>query len=330
MYERDAQTCARREQRGSRVGGSVVEVERAWLSVPSKRLCEELEHGELGLVVVGLERDDVARAVIEKRVDAKRQVLVAARLWVERGAVTDVAVPQKTRRCHLPAAPTGLVLAPHGGTIEVVLAKKALQRREAYLSRAEAAVDDERAQYHAGGDSGVLFGDVEDERSLLVVEGACVSLVLTWTGFERFDATSSKGVVPALQSGQRVAACGVAAGRAESLGRERSQRATQLASVQLLVDERADDGCAKERHALGVGARLETHFGLPGGRCVLESGTCSRLSPGAHAGVSLVCGGPMMVRTYDMAALIDAVAIGSPHPRSANTILRASSRAVGA
>ena len=92
----------REPQHVAAVRRAVVEVERVGRAVAAQRAEEEVEHVVLALGVVRLERDDVARGIVEQRVDAQRLGRLAD---AQRRAVADVAVPERAGVLGLPAQP---------------------------------------------------------------------------------------------------------------------------------------------------------------------------------------------------------------------------------
>jgi hypothetical protein len=72
------------------------------LAVESKGARQHVQHVLLALAGVCFERHDVARAIVEHAVDAKR---CACATELQRGSVAHVGVPQGVGRTGLPAQP---------------------------------------------------------------------------------------------------------------------------------------------------------------------------------------------------------------------------------
>jgi len=100
VQERDAQARTGDAQMLASVRAAVVEVEGVGRPVAAQGADEEAEHVDLALAVVGLERDHVARGVVEQRVDAHGMGLGVDQ---DHAGVTDVAVPQRAGTLGLPA-----------------------------------------------------------------------------------------------------------------------------------------------------------------------------------------------------------------------------------
>ena len=88
--QRDAEALAAQPQRHAAVGAAVVEIDPVGGAVAAQRGQQQVEHVDLALGVVGLERDHVARGVVEHRVDAQR---LRRRPDAQRRSMTHVAVP---------------------------------------------------------------------------------------------------------------------------------------------------------------------------------------------------------------------------------------------
>ena len=135
-------THARARQRESRsaIGGSVVQVEGCRRTVQPDGAHQDREHVHLALLGFGLDDRDVARGVVEKRVDAHG---VAAD---QRRAVTDVALPERHGSLGLPAQPH---LAAAAGAkrraIDALLLVESPQRRLADAALLKSALGHEGA-----------------------------------------------------------------------------------------------------------------------------------------------------------------------------------------
>jgi hypothetical protein len=98
----------------------------------------------------------------------------------------------------------------------------------------------------------VLLADVDEELALLGGELPAVAPVAARQRPESVETAAPVGVQPALERGHRERAGDVRARRTEALLREGAERSAQLAAVQVLAGEGADDLAAEARHRLGV------------------------------------------------------------------------------
>jgi len=130
--------------------------------VRAQRAQEDAEHVVLALAVVRLERDDVARRVVEQRVNAQR---LGGLPDAQRRTVADVAVPQRARILGLPAQ-TRVAVGPHAPS-QLRLAIQPLHRRRRDGVFSEPPIRDERAHDQRHRRRRVLATDVEQELPLL-------------------------------------------------------------------------------------------------------------------------------------------------------------------
>jgi hypothetical protein len=156
-----------------------------------------VKHIRLFLGGVGLERDDVARGVVEDGVDADRDGTAVDR---EIRAVTDVDLPEGAGVFGLP--PKAGVAVGFGDAldaVEALLLKLTPEDTGADRLRGEAPFGDEGFEDELGRGLGILAANGEDQLALLGAEIACDSAVGACVGLEAIEAFSFVCVVPPLQ-----------------------------------------------------------------------------------------------------------------------------------
>jgi hypothetical protein len=172
--------------------------------------------------------------------------------------MADVGVPERAGARRLPTEP-GLLPAAfaHRDAVEALRDVEPAHRGRRDRAGFEAAVGDERPQDERHRCGAVLLADVEEELALLGGKLLGVAAVAARRGLERREPACAVGVEPALERRDRVPPRGLDAGRAEALLREHAEGGAQLAVVELLAGERADDLAAEDRDGLAVVLRRE-------------------------------------------------------------------------
>jgi len=226
VQQPDTEAAARGAQRLADVRRSVVQVQRVGRAVQPERFDEQPQHLDLALGRARLQRDDVAAVVVQDRVDAQRHAFAVD---PQRGAVTDVGVPERIRRGGLPAPARLAVVLREAGAIEAVLGEEPPYSRLADGAALDATVGLERAQDERGAHSRVLAADREQQVTLRVGELPRVSGVASPLGAQRSEPAGAVGVEPALEGRHRVGPGPRGAGRAEALGAQLAQGLGQLA-----------------------------------------------------------------------------------------------------
>lgn len=199
--------------------------------------------------MVRLERDDVARGVVEQRVDAHGVGLAVDQ---DDAGVADVAVPQRAGTLCLPAQADACGDVAPGAAVEAMRAVEAAhggRRDRAWL---ETAVRHQGAQDERHRGARVLAADVEQQIALRGRERAAATAIGTRARHERVEATTAQRVVPALQGRDGVGARGVCAGRTQALRGDLAQCRRQLAARDLAAGEAADHLGAKQGDLLGA------------------------------------------------------------------------------
>ena len=187
MTQRDAEATAAHAEDVAAIGGAVVEVEAVGRTVPSNRANDEIEHVLLAFLVAGFDGDDVARCVVEHRVDAHGPLLAVDD---DGGGVADVAVPQRAGPLGLPAQTRlGRAAVTHRDSIEAQLAVEALNARCGDGPGVETAVADEGAQDQRHRRRRELAPDVDEQRALLSRELSASATVAATTWLEPVEAS---------------------------------------------------------------------------------------------------------------------------------------------
>ncbi len=245
--QRDAEALAAQPQRDPAVGAAVVEVEAVGRAVAAQRGQKQVEHVDLALGVVGLERDHVARGVVEHCVDAQRS---GRRADAQRRAVADVAVPQRAGVVGLPAQP-GVAVGAHPA-LEPGVAVQSRHRRRRHHVGGQPPVGDQRAQDQRQRRGRVLAPDIEQELALLRPQLAGATSVGARCRAQPGEAVGSIRVEPSLQGRGAETSRARVARRPVALGGQRTHRGCQIAAVELAAGQGADDLGTEQGDRLGV------------------------------------------------------------------------------
>src|SRR5690606_28049075 len=158
-------------------------------------LDEEIQHVRLALGVARLDREDVARGVVEERVDAQRPAHAGD---LERRSVAHVAVPERPWSLSLPAeALGGSRAASLRHAVESVLAAQSAQRGGGARVAPGAAVRDQGPQDEGHRRRWVFASDVEDQLALLLGGLAGPTAIVARHGPQRRKAALPESVEPA-------------------------------------------------------------------------------------------------------------------------------------
>lgn len=166
MQQRHAEALAAEPENVAPIGRAIVEVEDVGPAIAAKRADEDGEHVALTLLVHRLERDDVARRVVEERVDADWFLLAR---FDNRRPMADIRMPQGAGPlCLPPKARLGALAVTQGDAVEPLLAIEAPYRGSADRPLLDAALGMQRSQNERHARRPMLAPDVEQELALRI------------------------------------------------------------------------------------------------------------------------------------------------------------------
>lgn len=256
----DAEPAAGRGEHGAAVGRAVVQVEGVGFSVERERVGEEVDHRLLPLVVGDAERRDVARGVVEQGVDADGDAFAVDG---ERGAVADVAVPERVGSLGLPAKPGARAWPLRRRHPRQRSSTKQAPHRALLDAGAHASVRAKRAKDHRHAHRRMLAADVAQQLAQLGIEIAPSALIGARVRRERGESPTPVGVEPALERGHRVRASRVGVGRADALGAEAAEVRETLAATEVSAGELADERVTEEGDFFAVISGYQTIHRAP-------------------------------------------------------------------
>ncbi len=100
MQQRALQTRAVHRQAVSSIGRAIVQIQDLWHAMPEHSRGKQREHRGFPLVRAHSQCDHIARCIVQQRVNSDRDGLA---VQMQRGAMTNVAMPQQARSLGLPS-----------------------------------------------------------------------------------------------------------------------------------------------------------------------------------------------------------------------------------
>jgi hypothetical protein len=212
-------------------------------------------------VLPGLQRDDVARVVVEHAVHVQLARRPAGLTDLDVG---DVGVPQGADVPGVPPTPLAPLGAVQRRARRALGGEQAAQRAHGELSRLEDPVVDGHVEDLARGGAGVLAADLDEERAGGVVDGAGEADG-AGGGLELAVTSASRGVEPGLQGLPVEGPRGGGARRAVATLRAGDELVAELARREVAGEQVADDAEAEQGHRLGpVGHGVSWGHGVSG------------------------------------------------------------------